>query len=134
VSLSLKSNSVEGTFKWQDWIDAAMGYMKGWNERDDGGEVKYEWTIVRVDLREPMVEVFPLRIDDEGNVEKTGVAQIWQGWPVFDTSICKFEVEQWLSACDIDLNAIENLNDETIVDIEVERAERLLKVFVLERD
>ena len=27
------------------------------------------------------------------------------GWPPFDVHICKFEMEQWLKACDIDVAA-----------------------------
>ncbi len=33
--------------------------------------------------------------------EKT--ARIWKGWPPFDVRFCKFEMEQWLGACDIDV-------------------------------
>jgi len=123
LSLTLKSESGDGNFKWQHWIDAAMGYMKGWQIRHDDGDVKYERTILRPNLLASMVEVCPLRRFGEGKVERTGVVQIWQGWPAFDLSICKFEVDQWLTACNIDY-------DQSIVDIEVEHAERVIKAIV----
>ncbi len=28
---------------------------------------------------------------------------MWMVWPAFDVQLCKFDVEQWLSACDVDI-------------------------------
>ncbi len=105
VTLSLQNNSVNGRFIWQDWVDAAMGYMKGAEERA-GGKRGYGRKIVRADLRKPMVELCPLRLDKggiEAVVKETKTAVVWLGWPVFDLNMCKFEIEQWLAACNVDL-------------------------------
>ena len=106
VSLRLQTSGGDERFVWQDWIDAAMGFMKGAEERG-GGDWGCGRQIVRVDLRKPMVEMCPLRLEEDGIeavVKKTTTARVWLGWPVFDVGICKFEIEQWLTACDVDVN------------------------------
>ncbi len=126
LALSLNSGRDEDLFEWQEWIDAGMGCFKAWNKRD-GAAMSYKRTVVRGDLREPMVEFCPLRDDGNGNVGRTDTARIWMGWPVFDVNICKFEVEQWLTACGINVNTSE---DKFEADREVERCERLLQAIV----
>ncbi len=102
VSLSLENDSGNERFIWQDWVDAIMGCMIGFEERR-GGEVKDNRTIVRSDLRKSALELNPFQSNTDGLIEPTSTAQIWMGWPAFDMNICKFEVEQWLAACEIDL-------------------------------
>ncbi len=106
VSLRLRNNGSEGRFVWQDWVDAAMGCFKGFEERDDD-DCGYGRWIVRADLRKPMLELCPLRVNQDGIesvVKKTMTARVWLGWPVFDMAICKLEVDQWLAACDVKIN------------------------------
>ncbi len=90
VSLTLRNDAGYSRFIWQNWVDAAMGYIKGCG-RD----------IVRPDLSKPMLELCPLRMNED---ERTKTVRVWQGWPVFDMQICKFELEQWLDPCDINLS------------------------------
>ncbi len=127
VSLSLKSGRGVERFKWKDWIDAAMGCIEGWDKREDAENKK---TIIRGELHEPIVEMCPLREDGDGNVEKTGTARVRMGWPASDAEICKFEVEQWLSACNINLNALQFAYEKYEADDEVERAERILEAII----
>ncbi len=126
VSLSVQSNRGEEHFIWQDWVNAAMGAMKGWNERD-GVEIKYERTIMKADLQEPMVELSPLNIGKDGNVEKTRTARVWLGWPAFDLKICKFEVEQWLLGCGIELSSMQGNLNEWKANREVDHAEQFVE-------
>ncbi len=93
VSLKLRDNNGDRRFIWQDWVDAVMGYMQG-VEKGHDGDWGYGRQIVRPDLRKSMEYVY----------EKTGTARVWQGWPVFDLGICKFEVEEWLAASGFNLN------------------------------
>ncbi len=105
VSLRLQTSSDNRRFIWQDWIDAAMGFMKGAEMRADG-DCGYGRQIVRADLRKSMVELCPLRVDGygiEAVVKKTSTARVWLGWLAFDVKICKFEMEQWLVAYGVDI-------------------------------
>ncbi len=104
TSLHLQNDSGDERFIWQDWVEAAMGFMKGFEDWKNG-ELGYGRRIVKPNLGKPMVEVCPLHVDDDGIepvVEKTSTVRFWTGWPAFDLKICKFEVDQWLSACNID--------------------------------
>ena len=103
VIIRVHNKSGDTHFKWQDWVDAAMGIMKGVDERPNA-IFKHERTIRRTDLREPIVELCPMRIDEyELATGSSGIARIWTGWPPFDVRICKFEIEQWLIARDAKL-------------------------------
>ncbi len=78
-----------------------MGCMKGF-EQACNGEVGYGRKIVRADLRKPPVELCPVRVNYfelEAQLERTGTVRVWTGWPAFDVRICKFEMDQWLDAC-----------------------------------
>ena len=81
-------------FKWQDWVDAVVGCMKGLEE-SDGTQRKYGRTIIRGDARDAIVKMCPARAD-EGHVGNTGVTHARMGLPVFVVKLDKF-VEQWLS-------------------------------------
>ena len=100
--VGLKKGVDVSRFVWQDWVDAAMGFMAGYNYRG-GGKGEYERRIRRADLRDTVVELSPLRTDEDDRVIETSTAGVWMGWPPFDVHICKFEMEHWLNACDIDL-------------------------------
>ena len=100
--LILKKGDTVSRFAWQDWVDAAMGFLSRWNDRN-GAQVKYERKIRRTDLRDAMVVLPPLRMGDEETSIETSDVKVWMGWPPFDVRICKFEMEQWLNAFNIDL-------------------------------
>ena len=103
-----------------------------------GGKVKYERKIRRADLRDGMVTMRPLRTNDDEIVVETSSVEVWMGCPPFDVQICKFEVEQWLKACDIDLAAYRLVSEEELdnwvrlhqVDKEIWRAERVIETVV----
>ena len=134
-SVGLKRGNEISRFVWQEWLDAAMGFMAGYNDRG-GGKLKYERNIRRADLRDGMVTLCPLRTDHDKGVVETSIVQVWMGWPPFDVHICKFEMEQWLNACDVDL-AEHRLLSEYFdfrelkhVDEEIELAERVIETVV----
>ncbi len=45
-------------------------------------------------------------------IEQPRTGGVWMGWPAFDMRFCKFEVEQWLSACNIDRHNFDYQNDD----------------------
>lgn len=63
------------------------------------------------------------------------------GWPQFDVHICKFDVEQWLNTCIIDLAAHRLLTSEDYhksrfidyVDDEIERAQKAIVLALLKQ-
>ena len=135
-SVGLKKGSEISRFVWQDWVDAAMGFMEGYNDRGDG-KVKYERKIRRADLRDGMLTLCPLRTNDDERVVETSIVEVWMVWPPFDVHIYKFEMEQWLKAYDIDLAAqrLRSADFATCfrfihVDEEIERAERVIESVV----
>ncbi len=142
VSLRLRKSNSDERFLWQRWVDAAMGYMKG-AEDGGNGDCGYGRQIVKADLRKPMVEMCPLRfvedelyppsVDENGietAVKKTSRTRVWLGWPVFDVKICKFEMEQWLAACDVNVNRNNGYEEREKAELEVERAEREIERIV----
>ncbi len=68
VSLSLKTDNANECFKWQDWVDAIMGCMKGFEGRR-GGEVNNFRTNVSSDLREPTQILNSNRPNADGCIE-----------------------------------------------------------------
>ncbi len=136
VSLRLQNDSDDVRFCWQDWVDSAMGYMKGTEEHDDG-DWGYGRQILKADLHEPMIELCPLRVNEDGiepEVEKTTNARVWMGWPAFDVRICKFELEQWLSACDLSLNGALEEEERWSTEYEVSRVEKVIKAIISEEN
>ncbi len=106
VSLILQYNGADSRFIWQDWVDAAMGCMKGFEERKNS-RMRYGRKVVRTKLGKEMVELFPLRFHRHGIevvVERTSTARVWTGWPVLDVRICEFEVDRWVNACNFNFN------------------------------
>ena len=136
--VGLKKGDDVSRFVWQDWVDAAMGFMAGYNYRG-GGKGEYERRIRRADLRDTIVKLSPLRTGEDERVIKTSLVEVWMGWPPFDVHICKFEMEQWLNACDIDLATHRLVPDDSEsehkkifedVDEEIELAERMIELVV----
>ncbi len=105
LSLRLQNDSDETRFLWQDWVDAAVGYMKAFEDGKNGA-LGYKRKILRADLRRPMVDLNHLLTNYDGidySAERASNTRVWTGWPALDTRICKFEINQWLDTCDIDL-------------------------------
>ncbi len=118
VLLRLRDNGGDGQFIWQDWADAVMGYMKGMEESGWG----YGRQVVRPDLHRPMVELCPLRVDGRGIesvVKKTSTARIWL-----------FEMDQWLAACDVNVNEDMSFGARLTADGEVGQAENEIQQIV----
>ncbi len=129
MSLSLRNDSGDTRFVWQDWIDAAMGCLKGYEE-DQKSESRYGRTVLRGDLQRPMVELCPLRVNGYGlgaTVERTRTARIWMGWPPFDVRICQFELNQWLASCDVNLNRARDREERWTVMDEVTTVEEVIE-------
>ena len=129
VSLSLRNRSNDERFIWQDWVDAAMGHMKGFEESKKG-ELGYGRQIVRADLRRPMVELCPFYVNEDGIgavLKKTGTARVWQGWPVFDVEICKFEMDQWLAASHINVNGVMEFEERWTAEGEIIRVKEVIE-------
>jgi len=91
-------------FHWADWIDAAMGFMKGVDDlvsdenRFKVPEHVLNWrkrTPSKVDLSRPLL----LIPKDHPKLPKLpGDIRIWTGWAPFDIKLVQFEVNQWLQA------------------------------------
>ncbi len=128
VSLRLRNDSGITEFRWQDWVDAAMGCLKGIEENDDG-DLGYGRQILKADVRKPMVELSPLCVNEDGmepEVEKTDTARVWMGWPPFDVRICKFELDQWFNACNVKLNGGLERKERSTAEDEVSRFEEMM--------
>ena len=105
VSLRLHNDSCNAQFVWQDWLDAAMGCLKGF-EDGKNSELGYGRKIIRPNLREQMVELCQLYVNGYGIgavMDQMSTARVWLGWPAFDVRICKFEMDQWLDACNVNI-------------------------------
>lgn len=91
-------------FKWADWIDSAMGFLKGIDdhlERNNLGQVPEHilyWrkrTPSKCDLTRPLLTI------PKGHPEfpqLKGDIRIWTGWPFFDIKLVHFEMNQCLNA------------------------------------
>ena len=129
VTIQLKNASESSQFIWQDWVDTAMGIMKGLGESTMNSDRR----IIQADLREPVVRMSPLPDEDSRELgEQTGTAHVWMGWPPFDTRICKFEIDQWLNAYNI--KSEDGINWYIYYD-EWKQAEQVLKtIFIMDTD
>ena len=133
ISLWLKNNSESAGFRWQKWVDAAMGCLRGMEECENEDAVKYERTIVREDLREPIVEMCPLLFGDDDSIIETGTARMWVGWPAFDGNICQFEVEEMMASCNMYWGRRCRISEEKKWDLSsrIEDVKKLLKSVVV---
>ena len=81
--------------------------------------------IIQADLQEPVVKMSPLPDANSRELgERRGIAHVWMGWPPFDMRICKFEMDQWFSANNMQL---EDRMKKYESDDKWEQAERVLK-------
>ncbi len=129
VSLRLRNDSGMAQFLWQDWVDAAMGCMRGIEEKEED-KLGYGRQILKADLRKPMVQLSPLRVNEDGmepEVEKTTTARVWMGWPPFDVSICKFELDQWFAACNANLTGRLERKERSIAENEASRIKKIIE-------
>ncbi len=134
VSLKLVSESDDARFIWEDWINAAMGFMEGCDESRTN-KVENKRIFREVDLRKSMLELSPFHVENiEGsNPTTTGTVRVWMGWPAYDVRICKFELDEWLTACKIDLANLARLDvygNNAVANREVERAENAIMAIV----
>lgn len=128
ISIRIQNHSDDARFMWQDWVDAVMGFMKGYDKRAYG-KMKYERAIVRANLQRPMMELCPIgKIQPKETASKTNTTRIWMGWPPFDTSICKFEIEQWLKAYNTNTSTDFNLIIEDCRELHI--GERIIETII----
>lgn len=89
-------NTVE-TFLWADWIDAAMGSLKGVDGVYDAKE-EINWrarTPSKCDLSRPLLTI---QKDHPELPELPGDIRVWTGWPLFDIKVVQIEINQWMQA------------------------------------
>ena len=101
VALCLKSGD-NVNFRWQEWINAAMGLMKGQNElvkskvekKDSISPGQLEM-IKPADISRPLLCIESPHVDLP---EFKGELKVWTGWPIFDVRLCQFEKDQIMNA------------------------------------
>ena len=90
-------------FIWEDWINCAMGFIKGLDlavaERPNlYPKCSLQWrtrTPVKVDLSRPIVTISKPHPELP---HLPGVIRIWTGWPLFDIKVAQFEINNWMRA------------------------------------
>jgi len=101
VSIELIAAASVTEFRWEDWINSAMGFIKGADdyltskERDAGTVPWRKRTPRKVNLKMPLVKVSPTH---EDLPDLRGDIQVWGGWPFFDIKIAQFEINEWMRA------------------------------------
>ncbi len=138
--LKLRGNPTNCNFEWHDWINAAMGFLNGydvWNPPDrldnicrcvegyPGNLFRQARTISKTDVRNLGIMTFS---PPEAEIsELPGDLHIWNGWPIFDVRICQYEMKQWIRGAGLD-NELANMSasTESRFDKEVEKAEKAL--------
>lgn len=135
----LAGDSVK-TFQWANWIDAAMGFIKGIDNTlvNNGGKIPAHianWrkkTPYKCDLTIP-IQTISARHPEIPYLQ--GDIRIWMGWPFFDIKLVHFEMNQWMQAADLMhgfSDAVRPLIEdweETLVE-EVKRAEEGLRTII----
>ena len=106
ASIELKSEKRSIQFMWEKWINAAMGLMKGhgelWESFWDDEEDVYQGPIALInpaDLSRPMLKLEPPETEDHEEEDIPGELWVWTAWPIFDSRVCQFEVDQWMASC-----------------------------------
>lgn len=97
-------------FHWNEWINAALGILKGYDN----------WYVSRFEHSLPVI-VTETAVDVSGAVMRFGYPLMnvehdiwfWEGWPFFDSRICEFELQQLIVARD------ERIRPETCLEREV---------------
>ena len=101
ATLRLKFGPEVEKFKWQDWINAALGLMKGYNEKvksrlEDEDNFQGPLELIKpANLLRPMMQLTTPHTELPG---LRGELQVWTGWPIFDVRICQFEKDQLINA------------------------------------
>lgn len=92
----MKLESDITSFEWENWMNAAMGLMKGWGElltrhsderKDYAGPLRL---IKQVDLSRSVVSKRIHGLSEPINQ--------WSGWHLFEARICQFERDQFIKA------------------------------------
>jgi len=127
VTISLATGESVTVFNWEDWVNSAMGFMKGMedamsnDEIEDGTKRWRKRTPRKVNLSGPIVTVPG---PSEELPDLLGDIQVWTGWPFFDIKITQFEMNEWMRASGCLNGYCEVLESEEFhFDVEVENAE-----------
>ena len=98
ASLKLKCEAENTRFEWENWINAAMGLLKGWNERVmDRREDDFEGPSGLVKPAQLSRGVLELEPPHAELPKLAGKILVWTGWPMFDVRVCQFENDQWMA-------------------------------------
>jgi len=127
VTIRLNAGAFVATFQWENWINAAMGYLKAEDIKLENGNDKIPWrkrTPRKVDFKKPLVSV---PTSGKKLPQLCGDVKIWKGWPFFDIKIAQFEMNEWMRAvgCPNEPTEIQQLSDDECMkfQLEVEQAE-----------
>lgn len=91
-------------YPWRAWIYTAMGYLKGIDDRVSAIDPRNlpnhvrNWrkrTPSKSDLSRPLLKVSR---PHSGIPDLPDDIHLWTGWPLFDTEMAQFEMNQWLQA------------------------------------
>lgn len=105
ASLRIVSGKQGMRFEWENWINAAMGLLKGHNQsvKNMKSENINKFVgplelIKKVDLSRPIL-TFNRSNDDDVLSKLPGQLCVWSAWPIFDLRFCQFELDLWMEAC-----------------------------------
>ena len=59
---------------------------------------------------------------------KMGAGRVWMGWLAFDVEICKYEIDVWCEACDLDVR------DRVSAKFEVPRVDGVVRTMLSEKN
>ena len=89
-------------FAWADWIDSAMGFLKGVddlvaveNPRDVPDRV-VNWRKRTPKKFDPDSSFLIVHQKDPDVPSLPGCILIWMAWPMFDIKVVQFEMNQWM--------------------------------------
>ena len=142
ATLKLRGNASNCKFEWHDWINSAMGFLKGCDFWSASNRLDYNCrciegypntsfrqsrTISRTDVRNMSFITFS---PPEREIpELPGDIHIWTGWPIFDVRICQFEMKQWIRGAGLDAEtASTSPNTLNLFNEQVEKAEQALLI------
>lgn len=102
VVMKLVSSESPCVFKWEDWMNAGMGFLKGVDDIMDRRQIEEPFHLQqfrkrspkKVDLTRPMINI---SISDHGS-SGSGVMRVWTAWPIFDVKVAQFEINEWMLA------------------------------------
>lgn len=82
-------------FRYESWINAAMGWMRGMEHENDD-EMR---NILPVNFGKPVIDLTPLQTTYKGSTDERSLVRVLTGWPIFDARVCQFEIDQWIHSC-----------------------------------